>query len=404
VKQEATEVTREAPVPGPLKRPPVRSRVVVAACPSYTAETVKSALAEALGALGELSTFVRPGQTVLVKPNLFSPHAPEDAVTTHPELVRQVVRACVMAGAGRIWVGDSPVGTNAESALWSRTGMTDAVAETPAVLKSWHVTQRPLPCGSDRLAVPEWYAEVDVVISLPKLKTHALTTMTCALKNVYGMVSGLAKTQFHVKYPSPRTMSAFLVRVFGVLKPHLTIVDAVTAMEGNGPAHGRPLPVGVLLAGCDAVAVDTVGCTALRIPPAAVPMIRMAAACNLGCMDKAGIECVGSGVAALQTAHVRPSFARYLRHVPELAYRLTPFLLRVRPRVLTRACAKCGICAETCPQHVIALNGPDAYPAIDQKHCIGCFCCVESCPHGAMAAGLRFWPWLRVAQPEREKA
>ena len=381
----------------------VRRRVVVTACRSYLPHDVEVALAETLATLGGLEAFVKAGQTVLVKPNLFSPHAPEDAVTTHPELVRQVVRACVAAGAGRIWVGDSPVGMTDETELWSRTGMTAAVAGTPAVLKSWHGKQRPLPCGADRLAVPEWYSEVDVVISVAKLKAHCLTTMTCALKNVYGIVSGPAKTQFHVKYPSPLAMSAFLVRVFGALKPPLTIVDAVMAMEGNGPAHGRPLPVGVLMASRDAVALDALGCAALRIPPSAVPMIRMAAEAKLGCMEESELECLGSGVSQLREARLKPSLSRYLKHVPEWMYALTPFLFRLRPRIEKRLCVKCGICAATCPRNAIRGHARTGYPTVNQANCIGCFCCVESCPQSAFAVGLYLGSLFCIARQRRRK-
>ena len=185
-------VASEATAPAVFKSAG-ESRVVVARCPAYSPAEVSAALTEVIDTLGGLSKFVKAGQTILLKPNLFSPHPPEDAVTTHPELVRQLILLCVKAGAGRVWVGDSPVGLHSESELWSCTGMTTAVANTPAELKSWQVKQIPLQCGGDVLAVPEWYREVDVVISLPKLKTHSLTTLTCGLKNVYGIVNSPAK-------------------------------------------------------------------------------------------------------------------------------------------------------------------------------------------------------------------
>ena len=381
-----------------------RSRVVVAACPSYSQTDVELALAETLAALGGMEAFVKAGQTVLLKPNLFSPHSPEDAVTTHPEVVRQVVLACVKAGAGRVWVGDSPVGMHADAELWSRTGMAGAVADTPAELKSWRVKQAGVNCDSDVLAVPGWYSEVDVVISLAKLKTHCLTTLTGALKNMYGMVSGLAKTQFHVKYPSPLAMSEFLVRAFGALQPQLTIVDAVVAMEGNGPAHGRPRPVGVLLASRDAVALDAVGCTVLRIPPSSVPMIRVAAGLNLGRMEESGIECVGSGLPRLREARMAPSLARCLKYVPEWAYSLTPLLFRVRPWIRQRLCVKCGMCVATCPRHAIRVPAPGEYPAVNRRACIGCFCCLESCPQGAFAVRVYLGGLLCIAQQRRRKS
>ncbi len=392
-----------APPAAPVASASSRSRVAVAACTAYAPATVAAALAEALEALGGIAAFVKPGQTVLIKPNLLSPRAPELAVTTHPELVRQVILQCVRAGAARIWVGDSPAGQHAEADLWDRTGMITAVAGTPALLKSWHTKQMPLACGPDMLAVPEWYAAVDVVISLPKLKTHALTTLTCGLKNVFGVVSGQAKAGFHSIYPSPQAVSAFLVRVYAVLTPHLTIADAVTAMEGNGPSNGRPRFVGVLLASRDAVALDATACVALRLAPTAVTMLRLAAQAGLGNLDAARIECVGSGLATLQAAHLRPSVARYLRHIPEPVFRLATRLFRLRPVIQEPQCVKCGICVGICPRHAIREKATNGYPAIVPATCIVCFCCMESCPRGAIAMHLYFASVVRFARRLRRK-
>lgn len=381
----------------------VSSRVAVAACPSYESGAVEAALAETMGQLGGIAAFVKPGQTVLIKPNLFSAHPPEHAVTTHPEIVRQVVLLCVKVGAARIWVGDSPVGMHGEQELWSRTRMTGAIAQTPAQLRSWQGKQMAVNCGDDTLAVPEWYREVDVVISLAKLKTHALTTLTCGLKNVYGIISGPAKSQFHVKYPSPLAMAAFLVRVHAALKPTLTIADAVLAMEGNGPAHGHPLPVGVILASRDAVALDAVACSALHIPPDAVPMIKLAAASHLGVMDLARIECVGSGVERLRAASLKPSVARHLRHVPEPLFKLSTRFLRLRPRIKRSLCVKCGLCATVCPRKAIGEDSKTGYPVIAPAQCIDCFCCLESCPQTAIALALYLGNVFCIAQQSRKK-
>ena len=377
--------------------------MVVAACPTYSPHDVAAGLAEVVSALGGLASIIKPGQTVLLKPNLLNPRAPETAVTTHPEVVRQMILLCVQAGAGRIWVGDSPAGLHAERELFTRTGMLDAVAGTPAELKSWQTKQCPLNCGDDVLAVPEWYPEVDVVISLAKLKTHSLTTLTCALKNVYGIISGHAKAQFHAKYPSPRLMCAFLVRVFATLKPHLTIADAVVAMEGHGPAIGHPVPVGVFLGSRDAVALDAVACTALRISPASVTMIRLAAAQHLGCMDDAGIERVGSGLARLQAARMKPSMAGYLRFIPEAVFNLLTRMFRLRPGIQHSLCVKCGICAGICPRQAIHSDARTGYPLIKSSDCILCFCCMESCPRGAIAVQLYAGSLFRVAKRLRRK-
>ena len=400
--KKAAEAMESLPA-APVRAKAGRSRVVVADCSSYSPGDMGSALAEVVEAMGGLSAFVKSGQTVLLKPNLFSAHPPEHAVTTHPELVRQVILLCAKAGAGRIWVGDSPVGAQDEKKLWSLTGMAAAVSGTTAELKSWHVRQAPITCGDDILAVPEWYKEVDVIISLPKLKAHCLTTVTCGLKNVYGIVSGPAKLQFHMKYPSPLTMSAFLVRVFAELKPHLVIADAVTAMEGNGPAHGRPLSVGVLLASRDTVALDAVGCMALRISPSTVPMIRLAAESNLGVMDESLIDCMGSGLSRLHAARMKPSLSRFLRYIPEPLFWASTMLWQLRPKIIVKQCIKCGNCVANCPKKTIHEYERTGYPRIDQKSCIACFCCMESCPQGAIALQLYLGSLFCVAMKRRRK-
>lgn len=379
-----------------------KSRVVAAACGSYSSGDVAKALAEVMAAVGGMGAFVRAGQTVLVKPNLFSPHLPDDAVTTHPELVRQVVRLCFEAGAGRVWVGDSPVGVHDEEELWTRTGMREAIAGTGAELKSWRVKHVAVECGEDVLAAPEWLPQVDAIVSLPKLKTHALTALTCAMKNVYGIVSGQAKGRFHWKYPSPETMSEFLVRVFETFRPRLTIADAVVAMEGNGPAHGDPLAVGVLIAGTDAVAIDAVACMPLGIAPGRVPMIRMAAAKGLGAMDGARIDCAGSGVEKLRAARMRQSvWRKMLSLVPEWAYARRLRLCRVRPNIRESMCVRCGMCAEACPRGAIGTHAKTGYPVIDKALCIDCFCCLETCPQSAIATRYSLGGVLRFTRNKR---
>ncbi len=291
-----------------------------------------------------------------------------------------------------------------EKTLWERTGMDGAVAGTAAELKSWHAPQKPITCGEDILAVPAWYDEVDAVISLPKLKTHCLTTITCGLKNVYGLVSGPAKLPFHIKYPSPKTMAAFLVRVFAELQPHLTIADAVIAMEGNGPAHGRPLPVGVLLASRDAVALDAVGCGVLGIPPTVVPMTRIAAEMGLGCMDLSQVDCEGSGVPRWQNARLKPSLSRFLKHAPEFLFRLPTAFWQFRPKIVAKHCVKCANCVKNCPKDTILEQDAAGYPRINRRNCINCFCCAESCPQGAIAIQLYLGSLFRVGSKQRRKA
>jgi ferredoxin len=181
-------------------------------------------------------------------------------------------------------------------------------------------------------------------------------------------------------------MSAFLVDVFATFTPHLTLVDAVLAMEGDGPTNGAPRHVGILLAGTDAVAVDAVACRLLGLPPERVPMIRIAAGRGLGVADRRRITLTGTGTGLLSQMVLKPSLSRFIRFVPEPVFNLITRLVRLRPRVLPDLCVRCGICAKICPRQAISMEvRGNGYPAADQSRCIVCFCCVESCPKKAMA-------------------
>ncbi len=375
--------------------------LAIVRCADYDSSRVLLSLRTALDGIGGISRWVKPGHTVLLKPNLLSARAPEEAVTTHPAVVEAMARLCLEAGAGRVWIADSPAGSHPEPHLWRTTGMAGVAARTGAELKSYGCGIVPIPCRDGFLPVPEWYRQADVVISLPKLKTHALTTLTCGMKNVFGLVSGQAKAMFHANFPSPVTMSSFLADVYGALKPHLTVVDAVVAMEGDGPASGRPLAVGVLVAGADAVAVDALCCLALGIEPQKVPMIRFAVERGFGSAGWQTACVAGDGLDALRGVRMKPSIARRLQQIPEPLFRLLTRFTRCRPRIARPLCTRCGICAGICPVKAIP-TAPDGRvgPVLGEK-CILCMCCVESCPMHAVEVGsplmrlLRFRSWLQ---------
>ena len=382
--------------------PPAASLAVVR-CPGYEPERVLAALRIALEALGGLGRWVKPGQTVLLKPNLLSARPPEEAVTTHPALVEAMVKLCREAGAGRVWIADSPAGSHAEPHLWRMTGMADVATCTGAELKSYSCGIVPVACGGNDpnnprrfLPTPAWYQEADVVISLPKLKTHALTTITCGMKNVFGLVSGQAKAMFHANFPSPVAMSSFLADVYGALQPHLTLVDAIVAMEGAGPANGKPKPVGVIVAGTDAVAVDSLCCLALGIAPEAVPMIRFAVARGYGRADWQALVPVGDGLEALRAVRMKPSIARRLQRIPEPLFRLLTRFTHCRPQIDQPHCIRCGICAGICPVQAIPQAADGRVGPVDGGKCILCMCCVESCPRHAVEVGSPLMPLVRL--------
>jgi ferredoxin len=230
--------------------------------------------------------------------------------------------------------------------------------------------------------VPAWLAEVDVVISLPKLKTHLLTLLTCALKNVYGLIPGEAKSLYHGNYPSPRSMAAFLADVFARLPPALNIVDAVLVLEGDGPSTGTPRQVGLLLAGTDAAAIDACCAGTLGLRPSDIPLIAIAGQRGLGVTDLGRIHLCGSGLQVLEGLRLKRSRGRFLQHLPSRQFKLLTWLLTYRPEVDQETCVRCGVCSQTCSQQAIPRQ--EGQYRIDRARCILCMCCLESCPHHAI--------------------
>lgn len=269
--------------------------------------------------------------------------------------------------------------------------MSAAVPAAGGELRSFRGGAASRPCGGRRVPVPEWLSQVDVVISVPKLKTHMLTLLTCALKNVYGMIPGETKSLFHGDYPSPRRMAAFLVDVFAALKPALTVVDAVQALEGDGPSTGTPRQVGLLLAGADAVAIDAWCAGTLGLKPTDVPMLAEAERRGLGSLDLQRIRLAGDGADILQSVRLKRPRGRWLQHLPDKPFRLLTRALTYRPEVDQQLCVRCGVCAETCSQK--AIPKADGRYRIDRARCILCMCCLESCPQHAIRVRS---PFLRL--------
>ena len=350
----------------------------------YAPVSVSTAVGRCLDALGGLERLLEGAETVLVKPNLLSPRPPEEAVTTHPAVVRAVVEALAAAGVRQIWVGDSCAGAHPDDKLWEKTGLLEALEGSGAELKSFIADVRPWKRGARPFPAPAWLPEVDLIVNVPKLKTHGLTMLTCGVKNMYGMVSGSAKAAYHAQYPSPRAMSEFLAEVYGVFRPALTIVDAVVALEGEGPANGRPKPLGFILAGEDAAAVDAVCVEALKVSAEHVPLLRRVAELDLGEIDSERIERVGSGVDAWGHVRLKQSIARWLMRIPEPVFHFATRILHCRPQVDDRLCVRCGVCKDLCSQDAISVQPETGRYRIDNGKCIVCLCCSEACPQHAI--------------------
>lgn len=385
------------------------SRPVVALvrCTDYDLVHVEEALRRSLDLLGGLGNFIQPKQRVLLKPNLLRSLPPERAATTHPAIVAIMAKLVCEVGAQPI-VLDSPGGLFTPlllRSIYRKTGMM-LVEEYGAELNyNTESVQVAHPAGvvMHRLDVVQRLLEVDAVINLPKLKTHNLTSLTMAVKNLFGLVPGMLKLSYHSKMQDRELFSGGLVDILTFVKPTLNILDAVVAMEGNGPSGGQPRQVGAILASANALALDVVGADLVGYEPLSVLTTLVAAKRGLTTGRISDITLLGDALDTLRVADFRkgtvamidpgllpervreaidnndkPKGRSLLR---ELTMGWWARQLLVSPRAAAN-CIGCGYCVKHCPVNAIELINGKAH--MDMRKCIRCYCCHELCPELAV--------------------
>lgn len=350
----------------------------------YDPELMREGVARLLAPLGGMGRFVKPGERVLIKPNLLSAKPPEAAVTTHPELLRAVIAEVRNAG-GIALVGDSP-GIGSAKKVAERSGIMAVVEEAGATFVPF-VESRTVPAGGTfrEFEIARPYLEADRVINLPKLKTHEMMTMTCCVKNLFGAVVGTRKAAWHLRAGRDKELFAkMLLELYVVREPDLNIVDAVVAMEGNGPGSGDPKKVGLLLAGENAVAVDVIAAEVAGMPRKLLYVENAAARLSIPGARREEIRCAG---VPPEEAEI-PPFA--LPHLSDVQFGLPAFLknrlrnqFTSRPVAVPGKCELCSVCVKACPPEAIRVEGGRL--KFDYQRCIRCFCCRELCPHAALA-------------------
>ncbi|MDD4178825.1 MAG: DUF362 domain-containing protein [Candidatus Margulisbacteria bacterium] len=362
-------------------------KVSITKCDNYEQSVVDSAIHEVLAPLGGISAFVKPGQKVLIKPNILASQSPDQAVTTHPAIITAVVKEVVKAG-GIALVGDSPGNTYANVLrTLEQTGVKKAAEDGGGkivLFQSEGVTMvKGIPIAGAAL-------EADVIINLPKLKTHNLTLYTGAIKNMFGCVPGFYKSQFHVKAPHPDDFAKLLVNVFEIVRPTLNIMDAVVGMEGKGPgAAGTPRPLAIIMASTDAVALDAVGSYLIGFKPEQIGTTVTAYKRGLGEMSLEKIKIIGVPLEKIRQANWKKPVNIYQLSkwfARPLALLIKPLLgqLQIDPFIDQGKCTQCLVCYKNCPAKTINYEKEKKIVEIDLKNCIHCFCCHELCEYSAV--------------------
>jgi uncharacterized protein (DUF362 family)/NAD-dependent dihydropyrimidine dehydrogenase PreA subunit len=357
-----------------------RRKVTLAACGSYDPIRIREAIGELLAPIGGMEAFVRQDQRVLLKPNLLSAKDPSRAITTHPSIVEAVAEEVRRCG-GIPYIGDSPGGAvRGIKRVWANTGMAEMAERSKIDMVNFEASgSRGIDFGSYKFFISKPVLEADVIISLPKLKTHSLTLLTCAVKNMFGVIPGFRKGELHKLHPKPVEFAEMLVHLYKLITPSLTIVDAILAMEGNGPSSGRPFELGLLMAGADGVGVDAVAARIMGFPDGFIDTTRIASEMGMGTDDIEEIDLIGEAVKP-EGFELPSNTVKKL--IPRPLARMIAPLVSVKPVIDPARCTGCAFCFENCPVKAISREG--RVYAIDGKKCVKCLCCHELCPESSI--------------------
>lgn len=364
---------------------------VVKGCHEYQLEKVMDTLREGLDGLGGIDSFCKRGDKVLLKVNLLLGKDPHKAITTHPVVVEAVCRILLEVGA-QVTIGDSPGGPFIKRRLkriYEITGLTQVAERTGVALNENCDSYEYSFKGGEvikQVTLGEYVKSPDLIINLPKLKTHSLTGMTAGVKNLFGVVPGLEKVEFHLRFQEVELFSHFLLDLALAINPPLNILDAIISMEGKGPSWGTPRRTGFLVLAKDPFILDLVAGKLLGFSYAQVSTNELALkrglVPNWHELEKE-LPLSTYGVKDFTPSPATGNLRSW--SLKRLPFQLGPFLvnlLRPSPQIKPSLCKGCGDCKENCPPGAITiLKGK---PSIDLQVCIRCFCCHELCPYGAV--------------------
>ena len=362
------------------------SLVVIKDCIDYKIDLLTERINSGIELLGGWNKFISPGMTVLLKVNLIGPMTAESGAVTHSEFVRAVTR--ILIGQKCIvWIGDSSGGAIAGIAPTAKSlavsGMTQAAEEEGASIKNFDKEGVVEAAGeySGKMYLAKPLFDADLVINLPKLKTHSAGIYTGAVKNMFGCVPGLKKADYHRIAPDPKELGYVIADINKAVNAGLHIMDGITAMQGEGPTAGEIYHAGKILFSTDPLALDTVAASMLGFKVEDIPILMSAKERGIGESSTEKIEIAGDYNSPPVLAGFKhpKRYKSYRQGNYQMMVKLIEFL-KARPRIKGKLCRNCNMCVESCPKH--AIN--KATKEIDYNSCIECMCCHELCLHKAV--------------------
>ncbi|TXT54736.1 MAG: hypothetical protein BAJALOKI2v1_730008 [Promethearchaeota archaeon] len=373
---------------------------------------IKSAVFNALEIIKAERLFTNENMTILIKPNILMGKDPERAVTTHPEVLRSTIQWIKQFNPKRIIVAESSgtktIGATEKAFEGSQIKLVceeEEVEWTPFEKTKRKIYKVKDPLVLEEITTSNLLAEADLIINIPKIKTHSQCLLTCSIKNMFGTLLLGNKPRVHAKYPSLESFNSALADIYSVSNPQLTIVDGFLCQEGNGPTKGDVVELGLILAGFDGVAIDTVVCKIIGFNPNEVIHIEKAKEKGLGTNDLKEIQIVGDEIESVKRKFKKPRIKPVSVPLPKwLADYVGEKIFKATIKFDSSKCIMCKTCIKNCP--VDALKAPKLrskkrIPIWDKSKCISCYCCAELCPEEAVSFKINYiknalFSWLGV--------
>ncbi|MBI9108678.1 MAG: DUF362 domain-containing protein [Spirochaetales bacterium] len=367
----------------------MNTRVALLKCEEYNADVILDVMRESLALCGGNDALNVTGKKILLKPNVLFDSDVSKAVTTHPEFLRAAIRLMKELGASEIYAGDSP-GFQKPGFRAKRCGLSDVCLEEGV---TWYdfshgtvLRNSPEYRMVNQFMVSDIVDKVDLIISLPKLKTHQLMYFTGAIKNQFGLIPGLSKSPYHMMFPGRHSFAQMLVDLHTAVKPAFAFMDAIVSMEGPGPGSGFPRQTGLLLASSNLLALDITACRIIGYDPDIIPVNKDAIDRGIWLESSSDPEVLGLSVSDVKIHNFKK--ISLTGNPSQLIEFLTPRFLKKleialspRPVFIENTCIRCGQCVKICPADALKLEG---MILIDYEKCIRCFCCHEVCPEDAI--------------------
>ncbi|MBE6623265.1 MAG: DUF362 domain-containing protein [Ruminococcaceae bacterium] len=367
-------------------------KVYSSKCESYEYENVKNVIFEHLDMIISdcYDEFDFTDKNVVLKPNLLAKRSPDAGITTNPVFVRSCAEYFIGKGA-KVIICDSPGGvynTSSINGIYSVCGMKDAADMTGASVNfDMGHTEMFNSEGvmSKSFSIINPLAKADFIVNLCRLKTHSLCNMSAAVKNMYGSIPGLMKAEQHARFPDQKDFSRYLIDLCKTVKPCVSIIDAIIAMEGNGPAGGTLKKVGLVMSSSNPYVLDRVACHIMGFRKEEVLTVKNCIDMGLCPEDITEIKIVGENIESYVSNFKRPdsSAGGVIKQLPNLFGGRLRKWLEPRPVIIKKKCIGCGECARCCPQETIDIVNKKA--VINYDKCIKCYCCQELCPMKAVS-------------------